>query len=362
MKYKLNALKEDVPYFTTQLNAIIAGIAAQGLCTFTITTELSKNYTDRVTQFDFYMPPNEQPVISSLGDIIRDWMMEKMDHSAGHFPSLVFNFKINQGDEVVFDKSFRILAHFGSPHLLAENVLNRKLLMDQKVMLIPYEGNNVVQPQIFAYLPQSDLILARFYMDPTRWLQPNSYSSFDNVYGDSNISYIFESFSAFKSYNATEFFVDVMTQSEYSYLQRSKQFNFNSGLQLILKENYGGVSFLFINSYGLPEYMFIPGSLSQKVEKNSSLVVTPGNLSDVDIEVETTYSLKVSAAPSWLVDNVKALLNSRAVTWLEDKIPSGFYPFVSLDSNVSIIEMSGTLAEDPQKLSDFTISFKRTDI
>lgn len=366
MRINIASIENSGVYLSTELNSLYYIPEESGLfqvaiiCWWKESNQIETPISIFSVNYD--LEKGQKIFISDLGDLMRDYMMERMQGDNDKAPALRFNIVVGLGTKTVLSKSFAVISHYGNPHKTARDFNSGVFLMDSSVIIIPVEINNddikSPKPYIYSYNP-SDLKLAAFVIDCDNKISKSEIKEMTATQSQ-NIKY--SRLELLPEKYSDSFLIQNMTEINFNLVRQSGLYNYDTGLQALPVPCSQGCSFIFVNSYGLREYMFIPGILTQKQTKESTEVAANGKIEDVDVDSYITWSLEVNEAPHWLVENAKALMKSEAVTWLEDPVPELGDFEISLDSNVIMEELSGEITTNPGSLSNFTISFKRNDI
>lgn len=303
-----------------------------------------------VKLLDFTAVKDKKLHFSGLGDIMRDLIMSSDDSLA---PFATFWLQFSYAG-INFRKAIKVIPHFGNPQLKAKEYVASHFLNDCNVGLVPYPDNNPLLAPIFnIYLYESvDAIKICNYIDRIgNGLLDNVIEA---VRPNNSVTFFYFRYS---HNNVRKFSKVWLWDPEKN--QAVPKFESMYFMKSWLPE---GKAFIFRNSFGLAEYVFIPGVISSSSKKSSSEVLADGALREVDIEIEESFTIKVNAAPDWLVDNMKALLNSNCVFMLEDPCSVANMPFRISEGNVIVTELSGEDSRNPEELSDVSITFKRSDL
>lgn len=121
------------------------------------------------------------------------------------------------------------------------------------------------------------------------------------------------------------------------------------------KTVYGGASFVFENSFGIPEVIYIPGIISQAPEMNYTEVMVNRRLQSVDRSISTVYTVTAENAPLWLFEAAKLLTLSENVEIADTPyIPQ----ILGTGRKVIIAGVSGTGHDANNSLCNIKLTFK----
>lgn len=227
-------------------------------------------------------------------------------------------------------------AAFGMP---ATGFLDSNFLTTAKCILIPVDDdNNFFSPTIYVYDKNNNTVNQDRYIRSTGVTQRETLTN-DSLPGN------------IKSYKAALRYNNDL--DPYLLLMGIRK------LQIVMTHFSGGAAFLIQNEFGVPEYLFFPGIITDKLSRTYTSVSIFGESKAVDPDFEKEYTLKISNAPQWMYQSAQSLLRAYKVEYIEDPCA----PLATgMNKPVIIKEVSGTFSDDPSKLSDISITFNFSTI
>lgn len=350
MTLALENIVDNSVHFSTELNDLTytPDVTGEGILSVRWYYTYDTNSTPLILPIKAVK--GEKIHFTGFGNIFRDYLINADPETT---PTGTFWIIIEIGGST-FNKPIAVIPHYGKKHLKAQDFVGKSFFNDCKVTLLPDVSEN-----------NGPGILPRFYFSSGDYLvriegsatRTNLYGTKPEGFSANRIGYPLIVYKDFRDLNKTYLFFRIRAYNSNSVLLEGVR-----DLQIWRIPPTEGFGFIFRNSYGLAEYVFIPGVISEKQEKTSTEVNASGSIREVDVDVKDSISIKVDAAPDWLVDNARALLNSRCVFMLDDPYNFQMDSMRIYEHNVIISELTGNISRDPSKLSDFTLTFKRTDI
>lgn len=351
MNLDLDKVEDNQDVFSTEINDMFCMATKSGQGSISVAVyHLSSNAIRDFYFEEFVAVEGKRIHFVGLGNVFRDFVL---NNDIKKFPVASFWIYVYIDGDRIVNKPLKVFAHFGKKHLKASEYVDRHFMNDCKSMIIPMLDGKCIQQRVYLYLKNN------FRLNYFTQGYKDRYILDKIIHKNSQLGSLdfLEFFNVSTAVNADYRFFDFYVRDK-----DSLEIDFER-LQIMIDDEFTGKGFVFMNSFGLKEFVFIPGEVSYSTKKDSTQVVGNGRINEIDIIDESRFSIKVENAPDWLVKNATALLESRCVRVLDDVYEyNDDNDMIFSDPNVFVAEFSGNLDQKPGELSNFTITFQRIDI
>lgn len=340
MKKEFQYLKDNSFYFTTELNSIVFNSSVDCDLKFAVKV---LNFADPqaiLVNFSLLVKKGRDVYFDGIGNVIRSYIMKNCQLE--QIPMATVYMSVETPEELI-EKQFYVITHFGKPGIVANDYVINNFLTDCNI-------KNLLQISKSGYIDSSC-----FLNKDTKEFTYNLYENRSSLMASSEGSFEGDFYQV--PIYPKEIGVNYMIISVKDFDSKEEVFK-----KYWFLNDCEGLNFVFRNSFGIAELVFIPGVVSRSNKKEGSEVIEHGELKLVDVSTEETVSIKVDNAPDWLVENAKAILNSGIVKVIDSPKDYVYRHVILKEGNVTITELSGDISDDPEKLSSFTLSFKKSEI
>ena len=345
-----NKKNNDV-VFSTELNAIRFTPNVSGKIDFSLAYRTNQA-SGQVYAVTLVAESGSPVYMSNLGDIFRDFIMN-LDNP---LPVANAEIKVAKEGATVISINIVVIPHYGNKSLKADDYIFKNFMNDCKVSVLPADQKGCAKIHVYEYFKSG--------ANNAKWIRlTGGQKRKDEAWSDWTMNSLNSLSSQYLLFAFRRKLTEV-AKGNYFKINNSEitgGYKVND-LHFLITENMCGAGFIFRNSFGLAEYVFIPGIISHNPNIEFTEVEVDGELKQIEKESENEFSIKVSEAPYWLADNARALANSEVILMLEDPVNFDIESEVLAKGNILVTEISGSFSESPDTLSDFTIKFKSIDI